>query len=126
MLGFVIQRLLQAFIVMLVISLLVFCGVYAVGNPIDVLLSPDATQQIREQTVICARYYRRHDNLRIQRMTGIGGALRFCATDIRRAMRDLSLQIRELHRVVIDDHDLADTRCRKIKTNRKPNSKPFK
>ena len=51
MLGFVIQRLLQAFIVMLVISLLVFCGVYAVGNPIDVLLSPDATQQIREQAI---------------------------------------------------------------------------
>jgi len=51
MLGFVIQRLLQAFVVMLVISMLVFAGVYAVGNPIDVLLSPDATQQIREQTI---------------------------------------------------------------------------
>jgi peptide/nickel transport system permease protein len=51
MLGFVIQRLLQAAIVMLVISMLVFAGVYAVGNPIDVLLSPDATQQIREQTI---------------------------------------------------------------------------
>ena len=36
---------------MLVISMLVFAGVYAVGNPIDVLLSPDATQQIREQTI---------------------------------------------------------------------------
>ena len=36
---------------MLVISMLVFTGVYAVGNPIDVLLSPDATQQIREQTI---------------------------------------------------------------------------
>ena len=51
MLGFVIQRLLQAFVVMLVISALVFCGVYAIGNPIDVLISPDATQQIREQTI---------------------------------------------------------------------------
>lgn len=51
MLGFVIQRLLQAAIVMLVISALVFVGVYAIGNPIDVLISPDATQQIREQAI---------------------------------------------------------------------------
>lgn len=51
MLGFVIQRLLQAFVVMLVISALVFVGVYAIGNPIDVLISPDATQLIREQTI---------------------------------------------------------------------------
>lgn len=51
MLGFVIQRLLQAIVVMLVISLLVFAGVYAIGNPIDVLISPDATQQIREATI---------------------------------------------------------------------------
>lgn len=51
MLGFVIQRFLQAIVVMLVISLLVFAGVYAIGNPIDVLISPDATQQIREATI---------------------------------------------------------------------------
>lgn len=51
MLGFIIQRLLQALVVMLVISALVFAGVYAIGNPIDVLISPDATQQIREQTI---------------------------------------------------------------------------
>ncbi len=51
MLAFVIQRLLQASLVMLVISALVFIGVYAVGNPIDVMISPDVTQQIREQTI---------------------------------------------------------------------------
>lgn len=51
MLGFVIQRLLQAFIVMMVISFLVFLGVYAIGNPIDVLISPDADQRIREMVV---------------------------------------------------------------------------
>ncbi len=51
MLAYVIQRLLQAFVVMLVISALVFVGVYAVGNPIDVMISPDVTQQIREQTI---------------------------------------------------------------------------
>lgn len=51
MLGFMIQRLLQALVVMLVISALVFIGVYAVGNPIDVLISPDATQAIRESAI---------------------------------------------------------------------------
>lgn len=51
MLGYIIQRLFQAFVVMLVISALVFTGVYAIGNPIDVLISPDATQLIREQTI---------------------------------------------------------------------------
>jgi peptide/nickel transport system permease protein len=51
MLGFVIQRLLQAFTVMMVISFLVFLGVYAIGNPIDVLISPDADQRIREMVI---------------------------------------------------------------------------
>lgn len=51
MLGFVIQRVLQALVVMLVISALVFIGVFAIGNPIDVLLSPDADQKIREDVI---------------------------------------------------------------------------
>jgi peptide/nickel transport system permease protein len=54
MLGFVIQRLLQAGLVMIAMSILVFVGVYAIGNPIDVLLSPDADQRIRAETI--ARY----------------------------------------------------------------------
>ena len=54
MLGFLIQRLLQAVVVMIVIAALVFVGVFAIGNPIDVLISPDATQQIRLDTI--ARY----------------------------------------------------------------------
>ena len=32
---------------MLVMSALVFVGVYAIGNPIDVLIAPDVTQEIR-------------------------------------------------------------------------------
>jgi peptide/nickel transport system permease protein len=36
---------------MMAISALVFVGVFAVGNPIDVLISPDVTQQIREATI---------------------------------------------------------------------------
>ena len=51
MLAFVIQRLLQAVVVMLVISVMVFVGVYAVGNPIDVMIAPDVTQEIRLATI---------------------------------------------------------------------------
>lgn len=51
MLAFALSRLTQAFVVMLIISALVFGGVYAVGNPIDVFISPDATQQIREAAI---------------------------------------------------------------------------
>lgn len=51
MLGFLIQRLFQAAVVMMLISALVFIGVFAVGNPIDVLISPDVTQQIRLDTI---------------------------------------------------------------------------
>jgi peptide/nickel transport system permease protein len=54
MLGFIIQRILQALLVMLAMSALVFVGVYAIGNPIDVIISPDATQDIRAQAI--ARY----------------------------------------------------------------------
>jgi peptide/nickel transport system permease protein len=51
MLAFILQRVMQALIVMLVISVLVFVGVYAIGNPIDVVLSPDAPQDIRLATI---------------------------------------------------------------------------
>jgi peptide/nickel transport system permease protein len=50
-LAFVIQRLLQAVVVMMVISVMVFVGVYAVGNPIDVMIAPDVTQEIRQATI---------------------------------------------------------------------------
>jgi peptide/nickel transport system permease protein len=49
--GFIIQRVLQAALVMLVMSALVFTGVYAIGNPIDVIISPDATQDIRADAI---------------------------------------------------------------------------
>jgi peptide/nickel transport system permease protein len=51
MLGYVIQRLLQSVLVMLAMSALVFAGVHAIGNPIDVLINPDATQEIRDQAI---------------------------------------------------------------------------
>jgi len=51
MLGFLITRFIQACGVVLVMSLLVFVGVYAIGNPIDVMIDPGATQEIREQLI---------------------------------------------------------------------------
>jgi peptide/nickel transport system permease protein len=48
---FVIRRSLQSIVVLLVMSLLVFVGVYAVGNPIDILINPQADQQDRERAI---------------------------------------------------------------------------
>ena len=51
MLVFIIRRLLQSVAVLLVMSLLVFIGIHAIGNPIDILLSPDADQLERARTI---------------------------------------------------------------------------
>jgi peptide/nickel transport system permease protein len=51
MLIFLIRRLLQSVLVLLVMSLLVFVGVYAIGNPIDILISPDANQAERARVI---------------------------------------------------------------------------
>jgi len=47
MIGFLISRVLQAACVILAMSVLVFLGVYAIGNPVDVLIASDATQEQR-------------------------------------------------------------------------------
>jgi peptide/nickel transport system permease protein len=39
MLVFVIRRSMQSVVVLLVMSLLVFVGVFAIGNPIDILIN---------------------------------------------------------------------------------------
>ena len=44
MLVYVIRRLLQSVLVLGVMSLVVFAGVYAIGNPVDILISPQADQ----------------------------------------------------------------------------------
>jgi peptide/nickel transport system permease protein len=41
---FIIRRLLQSAVVLLAMSLLVFLGVFAIGNPVDILVSPQADQ----------------------------------------------------------------------------------
>jgi len=51
MITFLIRRLLQSILVLLVMSLLVFLGVYAIGNPVDILISPDANQAERARII---------------------------------------------------------------------------
>ena len=41
----------QSIVVLLVMSLLVFVGVYAVGNPVDILINPQADQMDRERAI---------------------------------------------------------------------------
>src|SRR3990170_2647661 len=45
MAAYVLRRLGQAALVVLVMSVLVFAGVYAIGNPLDILIHPEATQE---------------------------------------------------------------------------------
>lgn len=51
MLVFLIRRSSQSVAVLFVMSILVFVGVYAIGNPIDILISPDADQEEFEKAV---------------------------------------------------------------------------
>src|SRR5215813_13824252 len=51
MLVFVIRRTLQSVVVLFVMSVLVFVGVYAIGNPIDILINPQADQIDRERAI---------------------------------------------------------------------------
>ena len=44
MLSYVLRRLLQSLAVLAVMSLLVFAGIYAVGNPMDILVNPQSDQ----------------------------------------------------------------------------------
>ena len=48
---FIIRRLMQALLVLFVTSLIVFLGVYAIGNPIDILVPDDATEMERQQAI---------------------------------------------------------------------------
>jgi len=48
---YVIRRLLQSVVVLLVMSLLVFVGVYAIGNPVDILINPQADQEDIERAI---------------------------------------------------------------------------
>lgn len=51
MVAFIIRRLLQSIVVLLATSLVVFLGVFAIGDPLEILLPADATQAERAQVV---------------------------------------------------------------------------
>jgi peptide/nickel transport system permease protein len=51
MLAYIVRRCLQAVVVLFFMSLLVFVGVYAIGNPIDILINPQADQAEREHAI---------------------------------------------------------------------------
>jgi len=44
MLGYLVRRLFQSLLVLFAMSALVFAGVYAIGNPVDILINPQADQ----------------------------------------------------------------------------------
>ena len=48
---YLLRRLIQAAGVVLAMSLLVFLGVYAIGDPVEILISPDADQIERERAI---------------------------------------------------------------------------
>lgn len=51
MLGWLLQRVAQALLVIVAMSLVVFLGMHAIGNPADILLAPDATQVDRAELI---------------------------------------------------------------------------
>ncbi len=51
MLVVLIRRLMQSVVVLLIMSVIVFVGVYAIGNPIDILINPEADIAEREAAV---------------------------------------------------------------------------
>ena len=51
MLAFLIRRIGQSFFVILAMAALVFLGVFLIGNPIDVLIAPDADQTERAEAI---------------------------------------------------------------------------
>jgi peptide/nickel transport system permease protein len=51
MLVYIIRRSMQSLLVLVAMSLLVFVGVYAIGNPIDILINPQAEQLERERAI---------------------------------------------------------------------------
>ncbi|HEX4552801.1 MAG TPA: ABC transporter permease, partial [Xanthobacteraceae bacterium] len=51
MLAFLLRRIFQSVLVVAAMAILVFVGVYALGNPIDILISPEADQLERAQAI---------------------------------------------------------------------------
>lgn len=73
MIAFIVRRMLQSLLVILVMSMLVFAGVFAVGNPIDSLVSPQATQEDIRRTI---EAFGLDQPLWVQYLSFLRGALR--------------------------------------------------
>ena len=69
---FVIRRLIQSLVVLLATSLIVFVGVYAIGDPLEILLPGDATPEERAQATASFGLDR---PLPLQYLTFLGNAL---------------------------------------------------
>ena len=72
MTAFIIRRVLQATVVLLTTSVIVFLGIYAIGDPLEILLPGDATAAERAQV---ARSLRLDDPLPLQYLRFLGDAL---------------------------------------------------
>lgn len=48
---FIVRRTLQSLFVITVISIIVFVGVFAIGNPVDILIHPEADQIVRDNAI---------------------------------------------------------------------------
>lgn len=51
MTAFILRRLLQSAVLVVVMSMLVFLGVYAIGDPVNTLIHPDATEAERQAVI---------------------------------------------------------------------------
>ena len=51
MIGWLARRLMQAIVVVLAMTIIVFIGVHLIGNPVDILISPDADQAERARAI---------------------------------------------------------------------------
>lgn len=49
---FIVRRLIQSLFVLLAVSVVVFCAVYAIGDPIELLVSPDIAQADRDALIV--------------------------------------------------------------------------
>ena len=51
MIVWLLRRIAQAFLVVLAMSIIVFAGLHAIGNPIDILIGEDLNQQERLEAI---------------------------------------------------------------------------
>jgi peptide/nickel transport system permease protein len=73
MLAFILRRTSQSVFVLFFMSLVVFAGIYAIGNPIDTLVSPLADQRERQAAIVALGLDR---SLPQQYLAFLGGVMR--------------------------------------------------